>query len=123
MQPLNKDAQNETLMWPFSVKLILLALNSTQTSFCTVKVKHSTVEQEEKCFLSGEQLKQNITESLGRISSLSLSAETWLSSAVAVAHTSMQTLQSVQSACSDPVVLVLGKVPAVMVPTDVVPKT
>lgn len=41
---------------------------------------------------------------------LSLSAQTWLNSAIAVQHTSMQTLQSVQSACSEPVVLVLGKV-------------
>lgn len=57
--------------------------------------------------------KQNITEiSLGCISKHSPFLQTWLSSAVAVQHTSMQTLQSVQSAYSEPVVLVLGKVPA-----------
>ena len=67
MQPLNKDAQNETLMWPSSVKLC--------TSFCAVKVKHSTVEQEEKCFKwrTVDLKKLNITErSLGRISKQSL---------------------------------------------------
>lgn len=108
MEFLNKDVQNETLMWLCSLWLC--------TSFCTVKVKHLTVEQEEKmffvCFFQVEKswFKEKTILKKDRLdassNSLSLSAETWISSAVAIPHPSMQT-----------------KNMPVMVSTDVVPNT